>query len=309
MKRSKIVVIGSTNMDMVVKSQHIPEPGETVLGGDFLMNPGGKGANQAISIARLGADVSFVTKVGKDMFGRQSSQSFEEEGIGTDGILFDETASSGVALITVDELGENSIVVAPGASLTLSPKDVEAFLNSRSDVSIILIQLEIPMETVKFAVEYASSRGIKVIVNPAPANALVPELFQMIDIITPNTNEAEMLTGIKIEDIDSAKEAAEALHHKGVKNVAVTLGANGVVLCQEGEVTYIPAVKVEAVDTTAAGDVFNGALTFAISEGWDFVRAARFASKTAAITATRMGAQSSIPYRRELDIDKEYSNY
>ena len=292
-------------MDMVVKSPHIPVPGETVVGGELLMNPGGKGANQAISVARLGADVSFVTKVGKDMFGRQSSQAFEDEGIDIEGVFFDDTASSGVALITVDELGENSIVVAPGTSLNLTPIDVEKFLKKAAGVGILLIQLEIPMETVKFAVQYASLHGIKTILNPAPANSLVPELFKMIDIITPNTNEAEVLTGIKIHDINSAKKAAEFLFKQGVKQVAITLGAKGAVLYQEEGATVIPAVKVKAVDTTAAGDVFNGALAVAISEGKDFISAGRFACKAASITATRMGAQSSIPYRNELNLEIE----
>lgn len=300
MKRGKIVVIGSTNMDMVVKASHIPVPGETVLGGAFLMNPGGKGANQAVSIARLGGDVTFISKVGHDVFGRQSTQAFEEEGIDISGVLSDSELPSGVALITVDEFGENSIVVASGANLNLSPEDVEKYLEKIPDVGIILMQLEIPMETVKFAANYASSHGIKVILNPAPANSLLPELFKMIDIITPNSNEAEMLTGIAVTDEDTAREAAEFLQKQGIKNVAITLGAKGAVLLNEDGFYVIPATKVEAVDTTAAGDVFNGALALAISEGKDILSAIHFACQAASITATRMGAQSSIPYRKEL---------
>src|SRR5690606_10109702 len=217
-------------MDMVVKSTHIPVPGETILGGAFLMNPGGKGANQAVSVARLGGDVTFISKVGNDVFGKQSTQAFEEEGIDISGVIEDNDAPSGVALITVDDSGENSIVVASGANLNLTPKDVENYLKQIPNVDIILIQLEIPMETVRFAVQYASSHGIKVILNPAPSNPAVSELFQMIDIITPNSHEAEMLTGIAVNDISTAKQAAELLFSRGVNNVAITLGAKGAVL-------------------------------------------------------------------------------
>lgn len=300
MNKRKIVVIGSTNMDMVVKTTNIPVPGETVLGGAFLMNPGGKGANQAVSVARLGGEVTFISKVGNDVFGKQSTQAFEEEGIDISGVMEDSKAPSGVALITVDESGENSIVVASGANLNLTPQDVETHLRKISDVAIILMQLEIPMETVEFTARYASSHGIKLILNPAPSNPLVSELFNMIDIITPNSNEAGMLTGIAVKDEDSAKAAAEYLYQKGVKNVAITLGAKGAVLLNEEGFHAIPATKVNAIDTTAAGDVFNGALAVAVSEGKNLVSAVSFACQAASITATRMGAQSSIPYRKEL---------
>lgn len=300
MIKRRIVVIGSTNMDMVVKATHIPVPGETVLGGAFLMNPGGKGANQAVSVARLGGEVTFISKVGNDVFGKQSTQAFEEEGIDISGVLEDNDAPSGVALITVDESGENSIVVASGANLNLSPQDVETYLEKTSDVEIILMQLEIPMDTVKFTARYALAHGIKVILNPAPSNPLVQELFHMIDIITPNSNEAEMLTGIAVKDVVSAKAAAEYLYSQGVKNVAITLGAKGAVLLNEQGFYEIPATKVDAIDTTAAGDVFNGALAVAVAEGKDLLASVRFACQAASITATRMGAQSSIPYRKEL---------
>src|SRR5690606_34417802 len=199
--RSKIVVIGSTNMDMVVKSFHIPVPGETVLGGGIIMNTGGKGANQAVAIARLGGDVSFISKVGKDVFGMQASQAFEDEGIGVEGILYDNSLPTGVALITVDETGENSMVVDPGANLNLTPSEVGKYLDKISNISTILIQTGIPMETIKFAIEYASIYSIKVILNPAPANAHASALLDKIDIITPNISEAEILTGIPVIDI------------------------------------------------------------------------------------------------------------
>lgn len=304
MRGNKIAVIGSTNMDMVVKAEHIPVPGETVLGGAFLMNPGGKGANQAVTIARLGGNVVFLSKVGNDVFGRQSTQTFEEEGIDISGLLLDSSSPSGVALITVDDLGENSIVVASGANANLNPTDVEGFLKKNLDVQILLMQLEIPMETVRWAAKYAASRGIRVILNPAPANQLIPELFDLIDIITPNSNEAEMLSGIAVKDVHSAKRAAELIYKQGVKNVLITLGAEGAILYNKNGFYAIPAKKIEAIDTTAAGDVFNGALAMALAEKKDLLSGARFAVQVATITATRMGAQSSIPYRNEIILNK-----
>lgn len=303
MERKRIVVIGSTNMDMVVKTEHIPVPGETVLGGAFLMNPGGKGANQAVTISRLGGDIAFISKVGSDIFGKQATQSLEEEGIDVTGLLSVNDMPSGVAMITVDALGENSIVVASGANANLTPDDVKKYLSNVPNVGILLMQLEIPLETVGFAAQYASSKGIKVILNPAPVNPLVTELFKMIDIITPNSNEAEMLTGIPVHDVDSARKAAESLHRQGVKNVVITLGKMGAVLSEGDKFDFVPAKKVEAIDTTAAGDVFNGALALAVAEGKDLLSGVRFACQAAAITVTRMGAQSSIPYRSELILD------
>lgn len=301
--RSKIVVIGSTNMDMVVKSFHIPVPGETVLGGGFIMNTGGKGANQAVAIARLGGDVSFISKVGKDVFGMQASQAFEDEGIGVEGILYDNSLPTGVALITVDETGENSMVVDPGANLNLTPSEVGKYLDKISNISTILIQTGIPMETIKFAIEYASIYSIKVILNPAPANAHASALLDKIDIITPNISEAEILTGIPVIDIDSARRAAENLYFNGAKNVVITMGALGSVLLYREGFYVIPATKVKAIDSTGAGDTFNGALALAVSEGQDMLPAVHFASQVASIATTRMGAQSSIPNRNDLILE------
>jgi ribokinase len=264
------------------------------------MNPGGKGANQAVAVARLGGDATFISKVGNDIFGKQSSQLFDEEGIDTKNLLSDNESPSGVALITVDELGENSIVVASGANAKLTSQDVLNSTTSISDAEIILIQLEIPLETVKFAVEYAASQGIKVILNPAPASKHLPDIYEMIDIITPNATEAEILTGVHVINIETAKKAAEALLNHGVKNVVITLGKLGALILQNNNFEIIPAPVVEAVDTTAAGDVFNGALAVAIAEGKDLSTAVKFACEAASITVTRMGAQSSIPYRKEL---------
>ena len=287
-------------MDMVVKTSHIPVPGETVLSGSFFMNPGGKGANQAVSVARLGGDVAFVSKVGNDVFGKQSTQLFQEEGIDIAHLLSDDTLPSGVALITVDRSGENSIVVASGANAGLTPADLEDALDKIAGAGIVLMQLEIPMETVHFAAIYAVKHGVKVILNPAPANTLPPKLLSCIDIITPNQSEAAMLSGINVTDAATAAQAAVAIQNLGVKSVIITMGAMGCVIYDKGEITLVPAQKVEAVDTTAAGDVFCGALAVALAEGGTLFDAVNFASRAAAISVTRMGAQPSIPYRKEL---------
>lgn len=300
MKSSKIIVVGSTNMDMVVQTKHIPVPGETVLSGSFFMNPGGKGANQAVTIARLGGEVVFVSKMGNDVFGKQFSQLFYEEGIDTSYILSDKDLPSGVALITVDEAGENSIVVASGANASLHAPDLEFVLKEISGACVVLLQLEIPMDTVHFVVNYAALHKVKVILNPAPATVLDPELLGKIDILTPNKTEAGMLSGINVTDMASAKKAAKIICARGVKNVVVTMGPLGALICQQGECSIVEAQKVKTVDTTAAGDVFNGALAVALSEGRNLEEAVRFASEAAAISVTRLGAQTSIPYRNEL---------
>jgi ribokinase len=296
----KIIVAGSMNMDMVVKTSHIPQPGETVLGGTFFMNPGGKGANQAIAVSRLGAEVAFIGKIGDDIFGRQSSQLFEDEGVDIAGLVADKDQPSGIALITVDEKGENSIVVAPGANARLYPVDVERSFENYPEAQILLVQLEIPLDTVQFAAELAKKQGVKVILNPAPANKSVSDFYTLIDIITPNVTEAEMLTGVKITDSDSALVAAKKLRSFGVPTVIITLGGSGAILLDGEEFHHIDAPKVTAVDTTAAGDVFNGALAVAISEGKPLPEATAFACKAASIAVTKLGAQASIPYRNEV---------
>jgi ribokinase len=300
MDAKKIVVVGSTNMDMVVKTSHIPTHGETVLGGAFFMNPGGKGANQAVTVARLGGNVLFVSKLGNDVFGKQAAQLFAAEGINTSCVLSDEAFPSGVALITVDAAGENSIVVAAGANANLLPADIEGALNEISNAGIILLQLEIPLATVRYVVEYASSKGIKVILNPAPAAVLPSGLLSHIDIITPNVTEASVIAGIKVSDIETAKQAAARIQGMGAGNVVITMGPAGALVLEGAVFTHVPAPKVQPVDTTAAGDTFNGALAVALSEHKSLPDSVRFACEAAALSVTRLGAQSSIPYRHEL---------
>ena len=299
---NRIIVIGSSNTDMVVKSKKIPSPGETILGGDFLMNAGGKGANQAVAAARLGGIVTFVTKTGNDLFGDQAKHLFDIEGIDTRFIIKDLKNPSGIALIMVDENGENCIVVAPGSNASLTAYDIsdEVYINDPTDV--YLMQLEIPVSTVEFVAEKVSKNGNKVILNPAPARQISEDLFRTLYLITPNEVEAELLTGIKVTDPISAEKAAEKLLAKGVKNVIITLGATGAFLLSGKTSKIIPVIPVKAVDSTAAGDVFNGALAVAISEGRELEEAVIFANKAASISVTRMGAQASAPYRNEISM-------
>jgi len=300
MNSKNIVVVGSCNTDMVVKSHRLPVPGETVLGGAFMINPGGKGANQAVAVARLGGKVTFISKTGNDLFGKQSIEMYDEEKINTDYSFSDPTLPSGVALIMVDTNGENCIVVASGANASLSPQDIDKAKQVIESADILLMQLEIPMETVEYAAELAHKKGIKVILNPAPAAFLSNKLLECLYAIVPNETEAEMLSGIKVSDWESAKQAADIIAAKGVDIVVITLGSKGA-LIKEGDIyNNIEAEKIDAIDTTAAGDTFCGALSVGISEGMSIVEAVRMANRAAGITITREGAQAAIPYRKEL---------
>jgi ribokinase len=296
-----ILVVGSSNTDMVIRAEHLPAPGETILGGVFFMNPGGKGANQAVAAARLGGNVTFICKTGNDIFGRQSVQLFQDEGINTSYLLSDPKNPSGVALITVDSDAENCIVVASGANAELSPADLLKAQEVIQKSAIVLMQLEIPIDTVEYVAKTAAGSNIKVLLNPAPARELSEELLRNISIITPNKTEAEMISGIQIKDMETAALAAKAIKDKGVETVILTLGNKGALVLHEGVSTIIAALKVDAVDTTAAGDVFNGALAVALSEGKSVTDATSFACKAAAISVTRMGAQTSAPFRREAE--------
>lgn len=300
MNGKKILIVGSSNTDMVIKTHNFPAPGETILGGRFLMNAGGKGANQAVAAARLGGMVTFVGKIGDDIFGKQAVQQLEDEGINVDFVAVDPENPSGVALITVDKKGENSIVVAPGSNGTLSSADFDKALAELDDSEFVLMQLEIPIPTVEHIARMAAKKQKKVVLNPAPAAVLTDELLQNLYIITPNETEAELLTGIKVTDEQSALKAALVLNEKGVELVIITMGSAGAFLLSNGKSEIISAPKVEAVDTTAAGDTFNGALVVALSEGKTIQESIAFANKAAAISVTRIGAQSSVPFRKEI---------
>lgn len=297
---NKIVVIGSSNTDMVVRSEHLPRPGESVLGGDFMMAGGGKGANQAIAVARMGHNVVFSAAVGRDMFGDAAVAGYQRFGVDTSYIVRKDTPS-GIALIMVDGAGQNSISVALGANNCLTAEDVMPALESVSAGDIVLLQLEIPMSTVDACVAVAAAKGAKVVLNPAPAAVVSEQTLSKLYLITPNQTEAQTLTGIEVVDEASATAAAKALTAKGVERVVITMGSQGSLLYEDGVSEIIPAHKVSAVDTTAAGDVYNGALCAAIAEGMPLGDALRFATKAAAISVTRAGAQPSVPSREEVD--------
>ena len=298
---SKIVVIGSSNTDMVIKSKHLPAPGETILGGSFLMNPGGKGANQAVAAAKLGGEVVFVARVGNDLFGREAVNGFSAVGIDTRYITVDPDNPSGIALIMVDDNGENCISVASGANNALSPDDVDKSRDRMEEASTILMQLETPLPTIEYAAALGQRLGKSVILNPAPARELSDDLLAGIDIITPNESEVELLTGIKVTCEKSAAAAAERLQSRGVRTVIVTMGAQGAFVLDGSFRGMVPSRRVDAVDTTAAGDTFNGALAVALARGLPVRDAVRFANMAASISVTRMGAQSSTPRLSEVE--------
>jgi len=300
-----ITVIGSSNTDMVVKTAHLPVPGETVLGGRFFMNAGGKGANQAVAAARLGGRVYFVARTGNDIFGSQARQLFLDEKINIDFVAIDTANPSGIALIAVDDFAENLIVVAPGANGNLQKEDIEKAAATIRKSMIILLQLEIPLDTVIYASEMAYNAGTKVVLNPAPAMKLPDELLKKLYLITPNETEAELLTGIHVHDEISAEQAAGILKNKGVQHVIITLGSKGAYYSSALDRMLIPAPRVTPVDTTAAGDVFNGALCVALAESMAMPAAIEFANRAAAVSVTRLGAQASAPFRREIGGGKE----
>lgn len=299
---SKIVVAGSSNIDMTAYVRTLPRPGETIGDGRFLQANGGKGANQAVSAARLGGDVSFLTCVGDDLQGRMLSEVFASDGIHTEYMKFCTSSPTGTALIFVADDGENCIAVAPGANRELLPSDIDAADGAFSDASWLLMQLEIPLPTVYHAVDFAFEKGIKVVLNPAPISEAIPvEVLRKLWLITPNETEAEKLTGIRIDSIDDAYRAAEFLLSQGVRNVIVTLGSSGSVICNAAMREFIPARQVVAVDTVGAGDVYNGALVTALSEGKSLPDAARFATMASSIAVTRPGAQTGVPHRSEVE--------
>jgi ribokinase len=301
MMDANIVVIGSSNTDMVVQAPHIPRPGETVLGGQFTMAAGGKGANQAVAAARAGGTVTFIARVGDDLFGRQAIDGFKRDAINVEFVSRDRNAPSGVALIIVSAEGANSIAVAPGANGKLTPADVKAAEKVIKAADVVILQLETPLDTVAAAVEIASAAGVSVILNPAPAQPLPDDLLRRVAILTPNESEAQLLTGIEVNGREGARRAAEALITKGVRTVLITLGAEGSLIASAGNSEVVPAFRVKAVDTTAAGDVFNGSLAVALAEKKPFPDAVRFANAAAAISVTRLGAQPSAPHRNEIE--------
>lgn len=299
MEKNRILVIGSSNTDMTVRSATLPKPGETVLGGDFRMGPGGKGANQAVAARLLGGEVTFVCKLGRDMFGEGASKHYESCGLDTSKILWSDKPS-GVALITVDSKAENSIVVASGANADVTVSDIDSVADIIKSSGILLLQLEIPMDAVVRAAEIAFEAGVQVVLNPAPATSLPAELLKCVSILIPNETEASAISGIDINNLETASAAAERLKGMGVREVIITMGSRGSMVC-DGECTFVPAVKVNAVDTTAAGDTFCGGVCVALSEGKALSEAVKFATAASSIAVQRPGAQDSVPSRCEVD--------
>ena len=302
MSKKTIIVVGSSNTDMIIQLDRIPRPGETILGGEFTSAAGGKGANQAVGAARAGGQVTFIARVGQDMFGDQAVAGFIKEGINTDHVLRDKSRPSGVALIFVAKDGENSIAVAGGANGELSPTDVGKAKNLFASAGMLVMQLETPLATVQAAADLAAKASVRVILNPAPARTLPDKLLKKVSIITPNETEAELLTGIKVDSEAAASKAADKLLTRGVKTVIITLGSRGAFVAGEGVRKLVPGFKVKAVDTTAAGDVFNGALAVALGEGRPVIEAVQFANAAAAISVTRLGAQPSAPARKQIEL-------
>ena len=302
MEQKKIVIVGSSNTDMVLKSSHLPLPGETIIGGCFSMNPGGKGANQAVAAARLDGSVVLVARVGNDQLGEQAIKGFEKHGIATQFITKDEKEASGVALIMVDGRGENSISVALGANGTLNESHIEPAMAELKNSAFVLTQLETPLAVVEFLAEVVHKHQLKLILNPAPAQPLSDGLLAKLYMVTPNEIEAELLSGIKVSDAGSAKAAALVLRQKGVAIVIITMGSQGAYVLSDELDELVPSQKVEVVDTTAAGDTFNGALVVALSEGKDLKSAIEFANRAAAYAVGILGAQTSAPSRKNIEI-------
>jgi ribokinase len=300
-RRPKIIVVGSANTDMIVRVTRIPRPGETVLGGEFMTAAGGKGANQAVAAARLGGRVSFIGRVGCDSFGKSAIATLKRDGIDTRAVTHDAARPSGVALIFVADHGENSIAVASGANAALSARDIRTARSSFHGARVMLVQLETPLDTVRAAIDEAHRAGVRVILNPAPAQALPAAVLKKISVLTPNETEAELLTGIPVDNLRSATMAARKLRRRSVETVIITLGKRGALIATDDGEVLVKGFPVKPIDTTAAGDVFNGALAVALAEDCALLEAVRFANAAAAISVTRRGAQPSAPRRAEVN--------
>ncbi|NOU83566.1 ribokinase [Paenibacillus sp. LMG 31459] len=295
-----IVVIGSLNMDMVVRTKRAPEAGETLFGQEFALSPGGKGANQAVAAARLGAEVTMIGRVGRDSFGSGLLEVMSQEQVHTGYITQSESQATGVASIVVDGEGENRIIVVPGANVEMKPADIEALEPVIRQAGIVVMQLETDLTMVEAAAAVASRHGIPVILNPAPAQPLGDELLHHVTYLTPNETEAGILAGISVESVDDAERAARILLQKGVQHIIVTLGSKGALIVNAAGSLHVPGFPVQAVDTVAAGDSFNGALAWQLTRGKTLDEAVRFANAVGALAVGKAGAIPSLPRLQEV---------
>ncbi len=304
-RRPKIVVIGSINMDLVLLCSRLPKPGETLAASECHEVSGGKGANQAVAAARMGAEVTLVGRVGNDAFAQKLISNLQSCSVDISHVHRSADCGSGVAVVMVDKAGQNSIVIVPGANGQVSPGDIEGAEELIRQADMVILQLEIPLDTVAAAISLARQHGIPILLNPAPAISPLPDRLFQVDIFCPNQTEAELLTGLRVKDVNDAKLAAKSLLGRGAKRVAITMGSEGVVTAEQksDDVIYshTPSITVEAVDTTAAGDAFIGALATYVSEYQEWSLACRFACIAGALTATKLGAQASLPYRAEVE--------
>jgi len=300
MKRRGILVVGSANMDLVVRAGRFPAPGETIFGEGFAMHPGGKGANQAVCAAKLGGNVLFIGKVGSDMFGGSLAAGMRRDGVRLEHLLVDGKSPTGTALITVDARAQNEIIVISGSNMRLLPRDIRRASRAFEGAGVLLLQLEVPLDTVAEAARMARRRGITVVLNPAPARQIPRALLALVDYLTPNETELGQLAGMSVTGLPSAVRASRALLDRGVKEIVVTLGPRGALHVGGGTFRRYSALRVKPVDTTGAGDAFNGALAFALAEGKGLPDAIPFANAVAALSVTRPGAQGSMPSMREV---------
>jgi ribokinase len=302
MQKEKIVVFGSFVVDLTSWAGHLPVAGETVKGSTFKLGPGGKGSNQAVAASRAGGDVTLVTKVGDDVFGRVALDFYKNEGMNTDYVFIDKQTGTGSALIMVDEhSGQNQILVVSGACDKITPEEVDSTEQLIDEATIVLLQLEINMDAIERVINMAHAKGKTIVLNTAPAQKLPDSLLKKVDIVTPNEIEAGMLTDMAVENEQDAKKAAQILLDKGVRSVVITLGKNGVFVMTPDRAELVPARKVKAVDTTGAGDAFNGGFVTALAEGKDIFEAARFGNIVGALSVTKIGTAPAMPYRNEID--------